>query len=109
MNLTPEQRRLMYGEDENTSNNQKNANLTEDNNLKVLPSNEMALIESNGKRIAVPTINSYRRLLQENQNLKADLQQTLKQIKALKEAIKQLDRDLSYVEDELKHKADKVR
>ena len=96
-------RRLMYSDDNNEVKTQKRKHLKE---VKITSAPKNIIIESDGKKHQVPTMNAFNAVLAECQTLRNSNRDMQTNIKKLTETIKKLDTSLKQVERDLANKAD---
>jgi predicted site-specific integrase-resolvase len=72
-----------------------------------MTSGDAILIESDGRKILVPTQAAFQRVLEENYKLKNQVNRLEAMIKSVNNSAKNIDSGLKAVENELRNKADK--
>lgn len=71
-------------------------------------SKDIVLIETKGKKTAVPSMEAFARLANEYDILKKNHVQTAKELNVLRESVKLMVRAINTMDDELKKKIDKL-
>lgn len=83
---------------------QRKQRTSEATNLNV--GSDIIVVEVQGKKISVPSIQAFKNLQEENRQLKTSIQRLETTVKKLINSAKNIDRDLKIVENDLKNKAD---
>ena len=104
--LTPKQRKKMYGQRKRTNTTSSNSE-SNSKPLEIKESTDIILLEANGRLHQVPTWHSYNKLLSEHNKAKADMQRLLGEMRLLKAQIKTLNRNVNVIDEDLKNKVDK--